>query len=114
MAERSISMLPEIGNDWLFGLRGMYIILSPKHSTPDVPMFWQSGDCGYTEHLVDCGVYSKSQIEGQIWYYNDGHAAVAIPLTVTALRKIGLKITVDYTALGAFANRGTVATKTGS
>jgi hypothetical protein len=114
MAERSASMLPEIGNDWLFGLRGMYIILSPKHSTPEVPMFWQSGDCGYTEHLVNCGVYSKSQIEGQIWYYNDGHAAVAIPLTVTALRKIGLKITVDYTALGAFANRGTVATKTGS
>jgi hypothetical protein len=102
--------LPEIGTDWLFGLKGMYIILSLKHSTPDTPMFWQSGDCGYTEHLVNCGVYTKSQIIGQIWYYNDGVNTVAIPLTATALRIIGLKVSVDFTSTDKFLNQEAITT----
>ena len=111
MAAKNAYTLPEIGTDWLFGLRGMYIILSLKHSTPDTPMFWQSGDCGYTEHLVNCGVYSQSQILGQIWYYNDGTSTVAIPLTVTALRLIGLKISINFDNRDKFLNTETPATK---
>lgn len=108
---RSSYQLPEVGTDWLFGLRDMYIILSLKHSTKEVPMFWKSGDCGYTEYLVNCGIYSKSQIDGQIWYYNDGINAVAVPLTATAFRTLGFQIVIDLAHIDQFANRAAVATK---
>lgn len=110
-ATNSGYQLPTVGNDWLFGLRDMYVVLSLKHSKPDKPMFWMSGDVGYTEYFVNCGIYTKSQIQGQIWYYNDGINAVAVPLTATAFSKLGFKIVIDLAALDSFLNREVPATK---
>lgn len=101
--------LPEIGNDWLPGLQDCYIIYSIKRSTPDEPRFWTAGGYGYTDYW-HCGVFTKQEITGSIWRYNDGLNAVAVPLTVTALRLLGFKIFIVTEALNAFANRATVAT----
>ena len=102
--------LPDMGTDWLYGLH-MYVILSLKHSTPEVPQFWMGNDCGYTEYIFNCGMYTPTQVSSNPLYYNDGINAVAIPLTGTALRKLGFKVTIDYTGLDAFANRAIDATK---
>jgi hypothetical protein len=102
--------LPDMGNDWLLPIH-MYVILSPQNSTADTPMFWGPNDCGYTEYILQAGLYTASQVLASPGYYNDGMCAVAIPLTKTAMRKLGFKITIDNGALSAFANREVAATK---
>ncbi len=102
--------LPEMGNDWLPGLQDCYVIYSIKRSTPDEPKFWTSNALGYTDYW-HCGVFTKTAILGNIWRFNDGLNAVAIPLTVTALTRIGFKISIEIGALDAFANRAADATK---
>ena len=102
--------LPDMGTDWLMGIP-MYIILSPQNSTKETPMFWGPHDSGYTEFLLRAGLYTPTQVLSSPGYYNDGMCGVAIPLTQTAMRKLNLKITIDYTALDAFANRAVDATK---
>jgi len=105
-----VCTLPQIGNDWLPGLQDCYVIYSIKRSTPDEPKFWTSNALGYTDYW-HCGVFTKTAILGNIWRFNDGLNAVAIPLTVTALTLIGFKISIDTGALDAFANRAADATK---
>ncbi len=101
--------LPQIGNDWLPGLQDCYIIYSVKRSTPDEPKFWTANGFGYTDYW-HCGTFTKQDITGNIWRYNDGLNAVAIPLTVTALTLLGFKISIDTGALDVFANRSAGAT----
>ena len=105
-----VCTLPEIGNDWLPGLQGCYIIYSIKRSTPDEPKFWTGNALGYTDYW-HCGVFTKSDILGNIWQFNDGLNAVAIPLTVTALTLIGIKVSINTDALSTFANREVTAAK---
>lgn len=102
--------LPDMGKDWLLPVP-MFVIFSPQNSTKETPMFWGPNDCGYTEYLFNAGLYTATQVLSQPGYYNDGMCAVAIPLTGTAMRMLKLKVSIDYTALRAFANRATVATK---
>lgn len=96
--------LPVVGDDWLPGLQDFYIIYSIKTSTQDKPRFWVDNGFGYTDYW-HCGVFHKEQVTGNIWLYNDGLNAVAIPLTVTALTLLGIKVSIDTGALDAFANR---------
>jgi hypothetical protein len=99
--------LPDIGTDWLEGLAGCYIIFSIKRSTPEKPVFWTAGGFGYAS-IFSCGVFTKTEILGNIWRYNDGLNAVAIPLTHTALSILGFKMNVEYRSLDRFANRNDV------
>lgn len=96
-------ILPEIGDDWLRGLRNCYIIVAPHMCTAHEPAFWRGDGDGYTYHLVDCGLYTSADLTGQLGRYNDGCSSVAIPLTRTALKALGLKTTIDFTALKRFA-----------
>jgi hypothetical protein len=106
MAEHTANYrLPLVGTDWIRGMVGQYIILSLKHSTVEQPQFWMADNRGYTPFLVNCGVYSLSEIERQPMYYNDGISAVAIPLTATALNLIGFSVQVDFNNLDPFLNR---------
>lgn len=96
--------LPEIGTDWLDGLQDCYIIYSIKRSTPTDPQFWKASKHGYAS-IFTCGVFTKTEILGNIWQYNDGLNAVAIPLTHTALTLLGFSVKIDFSVLDRFANR---------
>lgn len=106
----TVYTLPEIGTDWLPGLQHCYIIYSVKRSTPEEPKFWTSNGFGYTDYW-NCGVFTEQEVIGNIWRYNDGLNAVAIPLTVTALTLLGFKIVINTESLNAFTNRAAGATK---
>jgi hypothetical protein len=95
--------LPTVGDDWLHGLQDCYVIYSIKRSTPTDPRFWTSSEHGYAT-IFDCGVFTKTQIIGNIWHYNDGLSTVAIPLTHTALSTLGFSFKIDDGALNAFCN----------
>jgi hypothetical protein len=74
-------------------------------------MFWKALDSGYTEHILCAGLYTATQVLASPEYYNDGMCGVAVPLTGTAMRKLGIKVSIDIGALKAFANRAVDATK---
>lgn len=38
-----------------------YIIKSVKHSTPKHILYWKEHECGYTDILVEAGIYSEEQ-----------------------------------------------------
>lgn len=104
--------LPNMGDDWINGCTGQYIILSLKHSTPEFTMFWLPGDLGYTPHLVNAGRYSMERVLSMPGYYNDGINAIAVPLTQTALTILGLHtVLADYTMVESFYNRKVASTR---
>lgn len=83
-----------------------YIIVSLKHSKPEFTMFWRPNGIGYTCSLVNAGVYSKEQVVGRPYYYNDGLNTVAVPLTRAALATLGLyTVVADSSMLDKFMNR---------
>jgi hypothetical protein len=110
--QSTVYTLPEVGTDWLSGLQDCYVIYSIKRSEPGNPQFWTSGGFGYAT-IFSCGVFTKTEILGNIWRFNDGLNAVAIPLTFTALETLGFvfKITIDEGSLIRFLNVAGSATK---
>jgi hypothetical protein len=105
-------VLPDFGTDWFRDMPGMYIILSLKHSTREMSMFWLPDDCGYTSTLVNAGLYTRAQIETQPFYYNDGINTVSIPCTMAAFATLGIDtVLVDYAMLKAFLNKEVTETQ---
>lgn len=78
-----------------------YIILSKKHMKGNQPVFWKDNDAGYTIYPFAAGVYDRKDVEAKPWYYNDGHNAIAIPLTESNLNAIGFKCSVNLLKLNA-------------
>jgi hypothetical protein len=90
-------VLPEVGDDWLEGLVGKYIIVSLKHSTKELTMFWRANCLGYTCSMLNAGKYDKATIEGHMMYYNDGLNSMAVPCTQAALETLGIfTVLADY------------------
>ncbi|MDH7463949.1 hypothetical protein QEG73_21790 [Chitinophagaceae bacterium 26-R-25] len=81
-----------------------YIILSPKQSLDNRPCFWRDNNSGYTFYPFAAGIYSQEEVESDPGYYNNGHTAIAIPLSDAALQKIGFKCSVDWNAASFFVN----------
>lgn len=79
-----------------------YVILSLKHSKPDMPIFWRSNNAGYTSVPWAAGIYSEEQVKGDPEYYNDGFSTIAIPLTDEGIELSGLEISFDKKKLKAF------------
>ncbi len=99
-------VLPEVGSDWLFGLRDRYIILSLKHSSLEVAMFWKADDAGFTGSLVNAGKYTREEVESALGYYNDGINAVAIPCTQAAFETLGIfAVVVDFDMVKVFLTK---------
>lgn len=82
-----------------------FIIYSPKESTKDKAVFWQSNNSGYTDFLIDAGRYDETEVMARENYYNNGYTSIAIPLTEEALKKIGLRVVVDTTAIEDFMQK---------
>lgn len=102
--------LPDFGNDWFSDMRGQYIILSRKHSTEDVTMFFKPNCQGYTDCLINAGIYSKTEAIIHARYYGDD--IVVVPLTRDALATLGLyPIAADYDKLRLFAPKDIAATQ---
>ncbi len=96
-------VLPEVGNDWLDGLRDHYIILSLKHSSLEVAMFWKADDSGYTGSLANAGKYARREVESALGYYNDGVNTIAIPCTQAAFETLGMfTVVVDFNMVKVF------------
>ena len=72
-----------------------YVLISLKHTTDDVPVFWCADDCGYTQNPFEAGIYLEDAIKEDPDYYNDGHNALAVEITHSGLKSAGLKCTVD-------------------
>jgi hypothetical protein len=106
-------LLPEIGNNWLDGCNGQYIVLSLKMSNHGFSMFWRPGHViegmpikGYTGHLLEAGRFDKSVVLENISTFNDGVNSVAIPLTGDALHMLCLgSVTACPDCLGRFKTR---------
>ena len=99
-------VLPEVGDDWLDGLVDQYIIISLKHSTNEVTMFWRANCLGYTCSPLNAGKYCKEVIEGHMMYYNDGLNSLAIPCTQAALEILGIfTVLADYNMNHIFLNK---------
>lgn len=59
-------------------------VLSLKHLQRDHPFMtvWRPDDNGYAWPLAWAGKYDEAAIKKDLDYYNDGHAAVAVPCHV--------------------------------
>ncbi len=97
-----VASLPVAGTDWVDGFYEKYIIVSLKFSLPDMLKFWKPKGLGYTKYLFAAGLFEKWEIEQDIWHYNDGINAVAVPLTETAM---GDFTTSTIASLGIYANQ---------
>lgn len=82
-----------------------FIIYSPKESTEDKAVFWTANNSGYTEFLVNAGIYDEKEVLEREQYYNDGITSIAIPLTAEALAKIGLRVVIDTKAVKQFLRK---------
>lgn len=96
-----IIILPDFGQDWFYEMRDKYVILSVGHSNPDVTMFFKAHCLGYTDCLINAGVFTEAEIRIHLQYY--GADIVAVPLTRDALATLGLyPIVADYNRLVLF------------
>jgi len=76
-----------------------YFIWSKKHSPSNGnAVWWRENNSGYTVDLDEAGVYTKKQVDAVPGYYNNGHAAVAVPRPVAYLMA---KSIVDFGRLEA-------------
>lgn len=80
----------------------LYIIISPSNSTKGSVAFWRANDAGYTYSPFAAGHYTEEQIANQPDYYNNGHNAVAIPLTDRAMGDLEFTCSVNYESLDKF------------
>lgn len=102
-------VLPDFGNDWFYGMRDRYIILSVKHSTKEVTMFFKAHCQGYTDCLINAGIFTKTEIIIHLRYYQND--IIAVPLTRDAFTTLGLyPIVADYERVKLFAPKEIAAT----
>jgi hypothetical protein len=88
-------VLPDFGQDWFSEMRGRYIILSLKHSTKEITMFFKAHCLGYTDCLINAGIFTKTEIIIHLGYYKGD--IIAVPLTRDAFCTLGLyPIVADY------------------
>jgi hypothetical protein len=103
-------VLPDFGNDWFPEMRGKYVILSVKHSTVDVTLFFKPHCLGYTDCLISAGTFTKTEIIIHLGYYKED--IIAVPLTRDAFTTLGLyPIVADYERLKLFAPQQVAATQ---
>lgn len=106
----TILQLPDFGQDWFAGMRGKYVILSVKHSTDDVTMFFKSNCAGYTDCLINAGIYTETEVVRHVQYY--GRDILAVPLTRAALTTLGLyPIVADYDKVRLFLTKRIAGTQ---
>lgn len=55
-----------------------YLILDLRHAG-DVLLWWAPDNCGYTTRIDRAGRYSRTVVEANLGYYNDGMITRAIP-----------------------------------
>lgn len=102
--------LPDFGQDWFADMRDKYVILSVKHSTDDITMFFKSNCAGYTDCLINAGVYTKTEVMRHVQYY--GGDILAVPLTRDAFTTLGLyPIVADYDKAKLFLPQDIAATQ---
>ncbi len=94
--------LPDFGQDWFADLRGKYIILSHKKSDNHVTMFFKPHCLGYTDCLLNAGIYTEAETIIHLDYYGDDISA--IPCTRDAFATLGLyPVVANYDRLKLFA-----------
>lgn len=70
-----------------------------------MPTFWKANNSGYTDSPFNAGQYTQEQVDSKPYYYNDGHNAVAIPLTDKAMADLGFECTFDPTSINKFLTK---------